>query len=67
MKIYGIYDTKNHEQCIRIGTLQEIIRFLNISARCINKTINKHCKLLGRYELVFLYTEPGRICKAITI
>lgn len=28
MKIYGVYDIKDNEQCIRVGTLPEIIKFL---------------------------------------
>ena len=27
MNIYGIYDTENNEQCMRVGTLKEIVKF----------------------------------------
>ena len=27
MKIYGIYDITNKEQCVRIGTLKDIMKF----------------------------------------
>ena len=33
MNIYGIYDIKQNEQCLRVGTLQEIIKFSNLSVR----------------------------------
>lgn len=55
MKIYGIYDLKNSEQCIRIGTLGEIIKFLNITARETSRMFTN--RLRGRYEVVYLYTE----------
>ena len=48
MNIYGIYDTENNEQCIRVGTLQEIVKFLNLTAKEMsiavkkNRTIRKH-------------------------
>ncbi|MEI3436435.1 MAG: hypothetical protein V8S10_09095 [Clostridia bacterium] len=41
MNIYGIYDTKNNEQCMRVGTLQEIVRFLNLTAREAGKGIKE--------------------------
>ena len=66
MKIYGIYDLKNNEQCVRIGTLGEIIKFLSITAREIGK-VTKGSILRSRYEIVFLYAEPSKICKAVTI
>ncbi len=56
MKIYGIYDITNKEQCVRVGTLQEIIRFLNISARALSRAL-KGDKINSRYNLVYLYTE----------
>ena len=56
MKIYGIYDTKNKEQCVRVGTLAEIIKFLNITAREFGRAINGTL-LRNRYELKFLYIE----------
>ena len=55
MKIYGIYDITNNEQCVRIGTLGEIIKFLNITARETTRMFKD--KLRGRYEVVYLYTE----------
>lgn len=57
MKIYGIYDKKDHEQCLRIGTLQEIVNFLNITARELNRALTKNNLIRGQYELCFLYCE----------
>lgn len=31
MKEYGLYDVKDYEQCILIGTLKEISNYLNYS------------------------------------
>ena len=41
MSIYGIYDIKENEQCMRVGTLQEIIKFLNLTAREFGRAIKK--------------------------
>ena len=56
MKIYGIYDTKNNEQCVRVGTLQDIMIFLNITARGINRAF-KSGRICSRYYLVYLFEE----------
>lgn len=56
MKIYGIYDTKNKEQCVRIGTLKEIMKFLNITARAIDRA-SRGNRLCSRYDLVYLFEE----------
>ncbi len=59
MNIYGVYDTKRKEQCVRIGTLQEIIKFFNMSARLVQTAIKAHRKIEGRYELVYLFKEDN--------
>lgn len=56
MKIYGIYDTKNKEQCLRVGTLQEIIIFLEIPARSIERALHG-TRVNNRYDLVYLFEE----------
>lgn len=56
MKIYGVYDIKDNEQCIRVGTLPEIINFFSITARETTRMLKK-CRLRGKYEVVYLYTE----------
>lgn len=44
MKIYGIYNIKENEQCIRIGTLQEIIAFLDLTVRELGLALKKKQK-----------------------
>ena len=44
MKIYGIYDLKNKEQCLRIGDIREIANFLNITARRLDMAIRGYRK-----------------------
>lgn len=56
MKIYGIYDLRNKEQCLRVGTLQEIIRFLGLSARSVGRAL-KGTRVSNRYDLVYLFEE----------
>ncbi|MBR2744923.1 MAG: hypothetical protein IKE01_06500 [Clostridia bacterium] len=55
MKIYGIYDLKNSEQCVRVGTLGEIINFLSITTRETTRMFKD--KLRGRYKVIYLFTE----------
>ena len=57
MKIYGIYDEKNNEQCIRVGGIVEIIKFLNISARRFDRVLKKNEYIDKRYKLYYLFEE----------
>ena len=57
MKIYGIYDTKNSEQCMRIGTLQEVVRFLNLTARESGRAIKSNNLIRDQYKLCYLFNE----------
>lgn len=57
MKIYGIYDEKNKEQCVRVGTLAEVVNFLDISARTVSIALNKHKYIKKRYKLYYLFEE----------
>ncbi len=57
MRIYGIYDMKEKEQCVRIGTLIEIVKFLGMTARQINNTLRKNKLVNNRYQICYLYTE----------
>lgn len=56
MKIYGIYDLKDKEQCIRVGTLEEIAKFFKLSARSLNKAL-RIGMLWNRYDIVYLFQE----------
>lgn len=56
MKIYGIYDITNKEQCVRIGTLKDIMKFLNITARAIDRA-SREKRLCSKYDLVYLFEE----------
>lgn len=56
MKIYGIYDLKNKEQCLRIGDIREITEFLNVTARGIGRTIQNGV-YKNRYEVLCVYEE----------
>ena len=47
----------NKEQYVRVGTLQEIIVFLGLSARAIDSAVKRGTRLCNRYSLVYLYTE----------
>lgn len=57
MKIYGIYDTKNNEQCLRVGTLKEVVRFLDLTAREIGRAIKSNNLIRDQYKLCYLFNE----------
>lgn len=59
MNIYGVYDLKDKEQCVRVGTLSEIIKFLNATARSIDRAIKKHDLIKQRYEVYYLFKEEN--------
>lgn len=61
MNIYGVYDMKNKEQCLRVGTLIEIIKFLGISVRCIDKAIKKQNLIKQRYRIYYLFEEREEV------
>lgn len=41
MKEYAVYDMKEYEQCVRIGTLKEIAEFLNSSSESLRSYISR--------------------------
>lgn len=57
MKIYGIYNLKENEQCMRIGTLQEIIRFLDLTNKELGRALRKNNLIRKQYKLCYLYKE----------
>ena len=57
MNIYGIYNEKESEQCVRVWTLPEIIKFLNLTAREIGRALNNSNLVKHKYRIYFLYEE----------
>lgn len=57
MKIYGIYNIQESEQCIRVGTLQEIIKFLDLTARELGRGIKNNNLIRNKYKICYLYRE----------
>ena len=56
MKIYGIYNIRQKEQCIRVGTMKEIRKFLSLTAREIQYGLKKHL-IRNKYEMCYLFKE----------
>ncbi len=56
MKIYGIYNIRQIEQCERVGTLKEVAKFLNLTAREIQNGLKKHL-IRNKYEMCYLFKE----------
>lgn len=57
MNIYGIYNEKESEQCVRVGTLPEIVRFLNLTAREVGRALNKNNLVRHKYKIYYLFKE----------
>lgn len=57
MKIYGIYNIKEKEQCLRVGTLEEIIKFLDLTARELSRALKNNNLIRSKYEICYLYKE----------
>lgn len=57
MNIYGIYDIKEKEQCIRIGTLEEIINFLDLTVRELGQGLKNNNLIRNKYEVCYLFKE----------
>ena len=57
MNIYGIYNEKEAEQCMRVGTLPEIVRFLNLTTREVDRALNKSNLVKHKYKIYFLFKE----------
>ncbi len=56
MKIYGIYDLQDKEQCLRVGDIREIAEFLSITPRRLNSAIRKRV-YENRYEILYMFEE----------
>lgn len=58
MKEYGLYDLKDNEQCVYIGTIKEMAIFLNTTVNCLRSYMSHRKRgditnlLLKKYELI---------------
>lgn len=59
MSIYGVYDMKNKEQVIIVGNLKEIMRYLKVTARGINRYLNGQL-IQNRYKLEYCFEEVNK-------
>ena len=50
MKEYGLYDVRDYEQCIYIGTIKEIAEYLTCSATSLRSYLSR--KRYGKQELI---------------
>ena len=57
MNIYGIYDIKEKEQCLRVGTLEEIIKFLDLTVREVGKALKSNSIVRNKYKVCYLFKE----------
>ena len=57
MNVYGIYNEKESEQCVRVGTLPEIVKFLNLTVREVGRALNKNNLVRHKYKIYYLFKE----------
>lgn len=57
MNIYGIYNLDEKEQCVKIGTLKEIVKFLNLTARELETALKKNSTIRKKYKIYYLFKE----------
>jgi len=57
MSIYGIYDMKDNEMCLRVGTLGEIIKFIDLTTQEMSWAIKKQSLIRKRYKIYYLFKE----------
>lgn len=57
MSIYGIYDVKDNERCMRVGTLKEVVDFLELTSRELSRALKNNNLVRSKYEICYLYDE----------
>lgn len=57
MKIYGIYNIKEKEQCEIAGTMWEVTKYLGLTPRLIGKALKRKVIIQGKYEVCYLFKE----------
>lgn len=60
MNIYGIYDLSNKEQCVTVGTVDEIMKFLGLTPRAFTKVMRAG-NYKDRYLITYVYNEDQDI------
>lgn len=62
MNIYGIYDIEEAEQCIIVGTLEEIVNYLSLTARETNRALKTGSTVKNKYKIHYLFKEVQKEC-----
>lgn len=57
MSIYGIYNIEEKEQCLRVGTLGEVARFLEVTAKELDKALRNKNLIREKYKVCYLFKE----------
>ena len=68
--IYGVYDTRNDNECIFIGTRKEVADYFGRTSQSISQVISNHNLIKFRYKVKFVYYEKlkeleCRVCHEI--
>lgn len=65
MNIYGIYDMRNEEQCLRVGPLNEVINFLQLTPIELGQGLKNNNIIRNQYRLLYLFNEEDTTEKII--
>lgn len=57
MRIYGIYEDNEYEECVFVGTAKEVARYLNCSTYTLRSGISHKYKMQHKYVVMSLYNE----------
>lgn len=57
MNIYGIYNIKKNEECMRVGTLKEMAKFLDLTTREIGRALKNNNLIREKYKMCYLFNE----------
>ena len=59
MNIYGIYDMKENERCLRVGSLNEIAKFLDLTSRELDRALSTNNLVKKKYKIYYVFNEEG--------
>lgn len=55
--LYGVYDLSDHERCLGVYTLKEVLKRFNLTVNTLWVCTKYHKPVLNRYDIVRLKEE----------
>ena len=57
MKIYGVYETDETEQCRYVGTVAEMAKEFKCTEWSVRHAVREKAKLKAKYKIMVVYEE----------